>query len=138
MYQSVHSSDVDKRAEIGDAPNNTVIPGADHDTFPNFGCLLFAHHIEKSASGTGNAKSALIRIILGNQNFQRFTAIGVQIVNGYQIQLRAVNININASVIGDYAVLNDIGDLNGDRDSVLISLFDLCLVLAEVDMSLGQ
>ena len=138
MNETVHAADVYESTEICKASYNTVIFGTDLDCTPDFVCLGTTLCIKKRAAGTGDTQTALVRIVLCDKNLNRLALVGVEIIDSRHLKLCAMNIDVNTAERRDNAVLNYVRNLNGYRRLILIGLFDLCLVLAEINMCLGE
>ena len=125
MYESVNTADINESTEINKASYNTCIVLAFFDVIPDLCALLAALFGNDDPVASGDSETALLCIELCYEDIKCLTNIGLKILNFAGLDLCSVDIDINALVRTDNAVLNSTCDLNSDRSLVLISFLDL-------------
>ena len=138
MNETVYAADIDECTEINEASDNTCVVLAFLDVVPDLSGLLTALFRCDDPVAAGNSETSLLCIELGNNDLEDLTNIRLEVLNFAGLDLCSVDIDINALVRTDNAVLNSTCDLNSDRSLVLISFLDLSSALFRLYIILGK
>ena len=120
MNETINTADIDECTEINKASNNTGIVLAFLDVVPDLSALLAALFGNDDPVASGDSEASLLCIELGYEDIECLADIRLEVLYFAGLDLCSVDIDINALVRTDNAVLNSACDLNRNRSLVLI------------------
>ena len=112
MNESVNTADIDECTEIYEASDNTSIVLAFLDVVPDLCRLLTALFGSDDSVASGNSETALLCVELSNNDLKNLANKRLEVLNFACLELCSVDIDINALVRTDNAVLNSTCALN--------------------------